>query len=114
MFTIDVLKIYWGDAIFTASYLINRMLFRVLKFKTHISVFLHNYPQNHLVTSNLALKTFGCTTFVYLPSLQRTKMSCRAIKCRFIGYSPTKKWYKYYNPLTKKLFITMDIKFFEN
>ena len=72
---------------------------RVLKFKTPISVFLDSYPQNHLVTSNLALKTFGCTSFVYLPSLQTTKLSPRAIKCLFLRYCPTKKGYKCYNPL---------------
>ena len=69
MFTTNVLKIYWGEAILTASYLINRMPSRVLKFKTPISVFLDSYPQKHLVTSNFALKTFGCTAFVYLSSL---------------------------------------------
>ena len=114
MFTTNVPKIYWGEAILIASYLINRMPSRVLKFKTPISVFLDSYPQNHLVTSNLALKTFGCTAFVYLPSLQRTKLSPRAIKSLFLRYSPTKKGYKCYNSLTKKLFVTMDVKFFEN
>ena len=87
---------------------------RVLKFKTLISFFLNSYPHNHLVTSNIALKTFGCIAFVYLPSLQRAKMSPKSIKCMFLGYYPTKKGYKCYNPLTKKLFVTMDVKLFEN
>lgn len=40
MFTTNVPNIYWEEAILTATYLINRMPTRVLRFKTPISVFL--------------------------------------------------------------------------
>jgi hypothetical protein len=36
------------------------------------------------------------------------------IKFVFIGYSPTQKGYKCFDPKNTKMFVTMDVAFFEN
>ena len=32
----------------------------------------------------------------------------------FVGYAPTQKGYKCFDPISKKLFVTMDVTFFES
>ena len=102
MFTSHVPKYFWGDAILTAAYLINRMPSRVLNFQTPLSVLLMSYPKCHLV-SKIPLRVFGCSTFVHNLSPNRSKLDPKSIKCIFLGYSPNQKGYKCYSPITKKI-----------
>ena len=113
MFTTNVPKYLWGDAILTATFLINRMPTRVLGYKTPLETFQTLYPQNRLIT-DLPLRIFGCSSFVHVHAHNRGKFDPRAIKCIFLGYSPTKKGYKCFDPKSKKVFVTMDVTFFEN
>lgn len=111
-FCLPTRKNFWGDAVLTVTYLINRMPSRILGFSTPLDKFQGHFPTSRL-NSNLPLKIFGCTTFVHVYSHHRTKLDPRSIKCVFIGYSPTKKGYKYYDPITRKVFVTLDVIFFE-
>ena len=79
---------FWGDAILTSAYLINRMPKRVLSFETPIHCLQQSFPTTRL-SPNLPLRVFGCTAFVHVHSHHRTKLDPRAIKCVFLGYSPT-------------------------
>ncbi|KAK0585817.1 hypothetical protein LWI29_034389 [Acer saccharum] len=92
MFTTNVPKYFWGKAVLTATYLINRMPSRVLKFQTPCQAILHSYPDTQIISS-LPLKVFGCTTFVHIHQHHSSKLDPKAIKCLFLGYSPTKKGY---------------------
>jgi len=113
LFQSNVPKKFWGEAVLTATYLINRMPSRVLKFKSPVKTFLASYPNSHLL-SQIPLKIFGCTTFIHIYPHSQGKLDERALKCIFLGYSPNKKGYKSFSPLTKKFYLTMDITFFEN
>ena len=113
MFSTNVPKYLWGEAVLTASFLINRMPTRILKYKTPLECFKQIFPQSR-IHSELPLKVFGCTAYVHIPSKFRSKLDPRAEKCVFIGYAPNKKGYKCYNPQTKKIFISMDVIFLEN
>ncbi|RDX78994.1 hypothetical protein CR513_40637, partial [Mucuna pruriens] len=62
-----------GEAILTTTYLINRMPSKVLKFKTPRGMFLNHFPTNRL-SSNLALKIFGSTTFTHINTLNQSKL----------------------------------------
>ena len=64
--------------------------------------------------SDLPLKVFGCIVFIHLPNHNRSKLDPRAKKCVFIGYASNKKWYKCYNPQTKKMYVSMDVSFIKD
>ncbi|RVX23597.1 Retrovirus-related Pol polyprotein from transposon TNT 1-94 [Vitis vinifera] len=89
MFSSNVPNYFWGEAILTATYLINP-------------------------SSDLPLKVFGCTAFVHVYPQNRSKFAPRANKCIFLGYSPTQKGYKCYSPTNKRFYTTMDVSFFEH
>jgi hypothetical protein len=107
----QVPKRFWGDAILTAAFLINRMPSRVLQFKTP----LHTLSQYHSLPSllNIPPKVFGCTCYIHVHQHQRGKMDPRARKCLFVGYFATQKGYKCYYPPYGKVFVSMDVTFLE-
>ncbi|CAN1822216.1 Retrovirus-related Pol polyprotein from transposon TNT 1-94, partial [Linum perenne] len=113
MFGTHVPKHLWGEALLTATYLINRLPSRTLEYKSPRQILIQSYPHIHAFSSDLPLKVFGCTTFVHLYSHQRSKLDPRSVKCVFLGYSAHKKGYKCYSPTLKKLYHTMDVTFFE-
>ncbi|KAJ9701255.1 hypothetical protein PVL29_006553 [Vitis rotundifolia] len=108
LFQGNVPKSYWGEAIFTATYMINRIPSRVLDNKSPIEILKSFYP--HFRTSNgLTSRVFGCTAFVHVHSQHRDKLNPRAIKYVFLGYSSTKKGYKCYNSSARKFYIFVDV-----
>ena len=90
LFQGNVPKSYWGEAVLTVTYMINRIPSQVLHNKSPVEILKSFYP--HFRTSNgLTPRVFGCTTFVHVHSQHRDKLDPRAIKCVFLGYSSTKK-----------------------
>lgn len=102
----------WGKAVLTTAYLTNKILSKFLNFETPINTFKKCYP-NTRVSFDLTLKIFGCTFFVHEHKYVG-KLEGRVIKCIFVDYSPTQKGYKCFDSKNKKMFVTMDITFFEN
>lgn len=113
LFQTNVPNKFWGEAILTATYLINRMPSRVLNFKSPIQMFQGLYPTSHLV-SQIPFRLFGCTAFVHVHSQSRSKLDARALKCILLGYSANQKGYKCFSPATRKFYNSMDVTFFEN
>ena len=113
LFQGNVSKSYWGEAILTVTYMINRIPSQVLDNKSPIEILKSFYP--HFRTSNgLTLKVFGCTTFVHVHSQHRDKLDPQAIKYVFLGYSSTQKGYKCYNPSIRKFYISANVTFTKN
>ncbi|KAJ7954112.1 Retrovirus-related Pol polyprotein from transposon TNT 1-94 [Quillaja saponaria] len=108
MFTMNVPKTYWGDAVLSAAYLINRMPLRALEFKTPLDLLLRNCP------FTVPPKVFGCVCFVHKHKKDISKLDPRALKCIFIGYTTTQKGYKCYHPPTRKTYVSMDVTFRES
>ena len=108
MFTMNVPKFLWSEAVLTATYLINRTPSRILSMKTPCEMLL---GENKFVVPP---KVFGCTCFVrdHRPSVG--KLDPRAIKCIFVGYSSGQKGYKCWSPSERRLFISMDVTFRES
>ena len=112
MFTMHVPKYLWGEAILTASHLINRMLSKILQFQNPMSVLLQTFPMFHFFSS-VPLRIFGCTAFVHVHSQNRSKLDPKATKCVFVGYSSTQRGYKCYSPSLRRMFVSMDVTFHE-
>ncbi|RVW86324.1 Retrovirus-related Pol polyprotein from transposon TNT 1-94 [Vitis vinifera] len=102
---------FWGDFILTATYLINRMPSWVLSFVTSLQKFQEFFPHSRL-DAHLPLHVFGSTVFVHTHRPKRNKFDPRALKCVFLGYSSTQKDYKCYDPVSKKLYVSLDVTFF--
>ncbi|RVW63053.1 Retrovirus-related Pol polyprotein from transposon TNT 1-94 [Vitis vinifera] len=112
MFSMNVPKLFWGQAVLTAAYLINRMPSRVLKFQTPCQTLLKSFPTTRLI-STVPPKIFGCSVFVHINQQNRSKLDPRSLKCIFLGYSSNQKGYKCYSPVTRKFYNSMNVTFFE-
>ncbi|KAF7808226.1 sacsin isoform X2 [Senna tora] len=114
LFTNNVPHRYWGEAVLSAAYLINRLPSKVLNFSTPYKVFTSYFPQ-YRALSNLSPKIFGCTAYVHNQSFHmHSKLDPKASKCIFIGYSAHQKGYKCFCPNRNKVFTSMDVTFLED
>ena len=89
------------------------MLTKILGFETPLNHFFKVYPHEKIFSS-IPLKIFGCTTFVHINKEHRTKLDPHALKRVFMGYSPIQKGYKCYDLISRKIFVSMNVTFFEN
>ena len=90
LFTHNVPKNFWGDALLTAGYLINRLPSKFLNFQSPHEKLVSLFPSVRFF-SNLPLKVFGCVAFVHNISENLGKLEPRATKCMFLGYSMSHK-----------------------
>jgi hypothetical protein len=99
---------FWVEAVACSVYLLNRSPTTSVKMKV---------PQEEWSGTKLNvshLRTFGCIAYAHIPSELRKKLDDISEKCIFNGYSETSKAYRLYNPITKKLILSRDLKFLEN
>ena len=59
-------------------------------------------------------RVFGCICFVHILTPGQDKLSAKATKCVFLGYSRLQRGYRCYSPDTKHYFISVDVTFFED
>ncbi|KAG7588044.1 GAG-pre-integrase domain [Arabidopsis suecica] len=107
MFHTSVPRRYWGDAVMTACYLINRTPTKILGDISPFEVLNTTKPSlDHL-------RVFGCVCFVLVPGEQRNKLDAKSTKCMFLGYSTTQKGYKCFDPANNRIYVSRDVKFLE-
>uniref|UniRef100_A0A6N2KJR5 Reverse transcriptase Ty1/copia-type domain-containing protein n=1 Tax=Salix viminalis TaxID=40686 RepID=A0A6N2KJR5_SALVM len=111
LFGMNMPKFYWGEAVKSAAYLINRTPSSVINFQTPQQKMESLLSVPHL--PNLEPRVFGCTVYVYIPKVLRNKLDPCAKKCVFVGYSEFQKGYRCYDPLHPKLHVTLDTSFHE-
>ncbi|RVW51219.1 Retrovirus-related Pol polyprotein from transposon TNT 1-94 [Vitis vinifera] len=100
---------FWGDAVLTTCYLINRMPSSVL----------HDQIPHSLLFLDQTLyflppRVFCCTCFVHILTLGQDKLSAKATKCIFLGYSKLQKGYCCYSSETHRYFLSADVTFFDD
>ena len=57
---------------------------------------------------------FGSVAFAHIPDELKIKLDKKSEQCIFTGYSEHHKAYKLYNPVTKKVVVSRDVKFTED
>jgi hypothetical protein len=108
MFTMNVPKFLWSEAVLTATYLINRTPLRVTGMKSPCELILKDN------TFVVPPKLFGCTCFVRDHRSSVSKLDPRALKCIFLGYSSGQRGYKCWSPSERRTFVSMDVTFRES
>ena len=100
---------YWAEAVATATYLRNRLPTRSLKDKTPYEKWFDRKPDLSHV------RVFGCVCYAYIPEVnKRGKLSSKAEKLRFIGYSLQTKGYRLFDERTSKFLVRRDVIFNES
>jgi hypothetical protein len=98
---------FWGEAVQTAVYLLNRSPTRCLKGKTPYEAWFGKKPiVRHL-------KVFGCVAFVKVTRPHLSKLDARGLKTVFIGYEEGSKAYRLYDPVANRVHISRDVVFDE-
>ena len=97
---------FLGDATLAACYLINRMSSSVLHDKIPHSILFPNQP-----LSCLLHRVFGCVYFVHILTPGQDKLSAKATKYVFLGYSRLQRCYRCYSSDTHRYFVSEDVTF---
>eukprot|EP00731_Ephydatia_muelleri_P012155 Em0006g1049a len=101
---------YWAEAVVTGTFLRNRVPARSFKEKT--TPFEKWYEKKPDLSH---LRVFGCMAYAYIPDTNRKdKLSKKAEKLRFIGYSLQTKAYRLINDDTGKIIVRRDVIFNES
>jgi hypothetical protein len=98
---------FWGEAVKTAVYLLNRAPTKSLNGKTPFEAWFGRKPGvKHL-------RTFGCTAYAKCLGPGLNKLADRAVPGVFFGYAPGTKGYRVYDPVKDRLMISRDVLFDE-
>jgi transposase InsO family protein len=99
---------FWGEAVTTAVYILNRATTKSLTGMTPYEAWYKRKPKvNHF-------RVFGCLVHVKSTSPHLSKLDDRSSLMVFLGYEKGSKAYKVYNPVTRKVHVTQDVVFEED
>ena len=99
---------FWDEAVFTSTFLINRMTTPILQHKSPYEVLFNIKPDYTL------LRTFGCLCYPYLRPYSPHKLSARSEQCIFLGYSSFHIGYRCLSLSTNRLYISRNVIFEES
>ena len=98
---------WWGEALQTATYLLNRSGSRTRSYKTPYELWTGRRPSvDHL-------RVFGSVAYVHVPKVQRKKLEPKSIKCLFVGYCTDTKAYRLWDPKRRRIIVSRDVIFDE-
>jgi transposase InsO family protein len=98
-------KRFWGEAVLTAAYLVNRSPSEAIKTDKTPYELWHNQKQKLK-----CLRVFGCTAYVHNKT-RKHKFDEKSIKGILVGYVPN--GYKIFNANTRKFVVARDVVFDE-
>lgn len=99
---------FWGEAILTAAYLINRTPSSVLNGRSPYEV-LHGAKPDYK-----SLRVFGSACYVHKASRDKDKFGPRSRLCVFVGYPFGKKGWKVFDIDRNQFFVSRDVVFRED
>ncbi|WVZ56480.1 hypothetical protein U9M48_007001 [Paspalum notatum var. saurae] len=105
--TKDLPGIFWGEAVSTAVFILNRAPTRALQGSTPYEAWHGEKPAVHF------LRTFGCIAHVKDTRPGLKKLDDRSRRTIFIGYEQGSKAFRCYDPTTKRVVISRDVVFEE-
>lgn len=59
-------------------------------------------------------KIFECVAYIHLHKNQRTKLDPCVVHCAFLSYATHKKGYRCYDPVTRCLYVSMNVTYLEH
>ncbi|KAI3740618.1 hypothetical protein L2E82_31087 [Cichorium intybus] len=101
-------KPFWGEAVLTACYLINRSPSVPLNFEVPEKI----WTGKDITYSHL--RVFGCKAFAHVSSQLRKKLDLKSTPCIFIGYGDEEFGYRLWDPELKKVIRSRDVIFYED
>jgi hypothetical protein len=99
---------FWGEAVHTAVFLLNRSPTTALDGMTPYQAWYEKKPPVHY------LKVFGCVAYIKQLHPHPSKLEDRGQKVVFIGYESTTKAYRFYDPKTERVRVSRDAIFDES
>ncbi|MCO5561122.1 hypothetical protein L7F22_014743 [Adiantum nelumboides] len=99
---------YWVEAVHTAVHIMNQTPTAAIH---EISPYERLYGIKPTVSY---MKVFGYVCYVHVPNEARKKMEPKAVKCIFLGYPVEKKGYNCYDPTTRQVYVSRDVRFCEH
>jgi hypothetical protein len=98
---------FWGEAVVTTVYLLNRVPCKAVEGRTPFEVWYGRKPGVH------HLKVVDCIVYVRNTTPHLKKLEDRGRKMIFVGYERGSKAYRAYDPLSGRVTITRDVVFDE-
>ncbi|WCJ31588.1 Retrovirus-related Pol polyprotein from transposon RE1 [Euphorbia peplus] len=100
-------KYFWGEAVNTACYVLNRVLIRSILNKTPYELWKGRKPKIGY------FRTFGCKCYVLNTKEYLSKFDSKADEAIFLGYSTHSKAYRVFNKRTQTLDESVHVQFDE-
>ena len=101
-------KKFWAEAVCTAVMIRNRSPTVSVDNMTPYECFYGSKPDvSHF-------KVFGCKAYMHICKENRKKWDSKTKKCIFVGYSITRKGYRLYDPVSRKICVSRDVLFDED
>jgi hypothetical protein len=99
---------FWGEAVLTAVFTLNRSLTQSIEGRTPYEVW-------HDKKSSVDyFRTFGYVAHVKQGNKRLGKLEDRSTMMVFIGYEPDSKAWRFYNPVTRRVHVSRDAVFEED
>lgn len=104
----EVPRKFWGEALRSVAYLLNRTPSKVLDFKTPLQKL--RDLTGIQISDGLKPRIFGCTTYVHQ---NVGNLEPRSVRCMFLGYADAKKGYICFDLIQNKVHVMRDVAFHE-
>jgi hypothetical protein len=94
---------FWGEAVLTAAFILNRCFTRSIDAMTPYEVWHGKKPDVHF------LRVFGCVGHVKITRPHLQKLDDRSCLMVFIGYETGLKAYRLFDPSTRRVDVSRDV-----